>query len=254
MKASNEELFYYLLWTTETLMRPTWRNLNESFEHWAFRTGLGRRLQTLAAQKLIELHPAPDHFRVVRLTEQGRLLALGGRDPIARWARPWDGSWRLVLFDLPLHQRALRVRLWRQLRREGFGYLQNSVWITPDSLDTAKHAIADVRTGVESLVLIEGRPCGGESDADFVTGAWDFTTINTHYERHLAVLRERPAGAGGARLHAWSKREQAAWKQAVTSDPLLPRALLPPGYLGQKSWDARTAAFAQLAQSLPPTS
>jgi DNA-binding transcriptional regulator PaaX len=104
---------------------------------------------------------------------------------------------------------------------------------------------------VESLVLIEGRPCGGETDTDLVTGAWDFTAINTRYERHLAVLRERPDGPGGARLHAWIKREQAAWKQAVSPDPLLPQALLPAGYLGPKAWDARAAAFAQLAQSMP---
>ena len=30
--------------------------------------------------------------------------ALGGRDPQEQWARPWDGRWRLVLFDVPTGQ------------------------------------------------------------------------------------------------------------------------------------------------------
>ena len=31
MRAKTEELLYLLLWTAETISRPTWRNLTESF-------------------------------------------------------------------------------------------------------------------------------------------------------------------------------------------------------------------------------
>jgi DNA-binding transcriptional regulator PaaX len=39
-----------------------------------------------------------------------------------------------VLFDVPTGQNAQRERLRRCLRDKGFGYLQNSVWISPDPL------------------------------------------------------------------------------------------------------------------------
>ena len=44
MKPQTEELLYYLLWSADTLMRPTWRRLEEPFEAWAWRNGLIRRL------------------------------------------------------------------------------------------------------------------------------------------------------------------------------------------------------------------
>ena len=61
------------------------------------------------------------------VTAQGRLHVLGGRDPETQWARPWDGQWRLVLFDVPTGQNSQRERLRRYLRDKGFGYVQNSV-------------------------------------------------------------------------------------------------------------------------------
>ena len=54
VKAKTEELLYLVLWACETLSRPTWRNLTESFEGWAYRRGLLRQLQRLEKQQLLE--------------------------------------------------------------------------------------------------------------------------------------------------------------------------------------------------------
>ena len=94
-----------------------------------------------------------------RLSTQGRLHALGGRDPEERWARPWDGQWRLVLFDVPTGQNSQRERLRRYLRDKGFGYLQNSVWIRPDPLTEERQILGGGKINVESLILQETRPC-----------------------------------------------------------------------------------------------
>ncbi|HYD83142.1 MAG TPA: hypothetical protein VEA63_03800, partial [Opitutus sp.] len=83
MKPQTEEFLYFLLWTADSVMRPTWRNVSDSFESWAWRNGLGRRLADLEARKILERHPEPDLSRVVRLTQRGKDLALGGRDPVA---------------------------------------------------------------------------------------------------------------------------------------------------------------------------
>ena len=142
MKPKTEELLNLLLWSAEVLARPTFRNLTDSYESWAYRrTGLLRQLSVLEKQQLVESNsPAPDE-RMFRLTAQGRLHALGGRDPNARWSRQWDGRWRMVLFDVPIAQNSHRKRLRRYLQDRGFGYLQGSVWVSPDPLEEERKSL-----------------------------------------------------------------------------------------------------------------
>src|SRR6266513_1066496 len=65
----------------------------------AAQTNVPTRTTTIAGAR-----PNSPDDRLYRLTAQGRLHALGGRDPQEQWARPWDGRWRLVLFDVPTGQ------------------------------------------------------------------------------------------------------------------------------------------------------
>ena len=90
MKPKTEDLLYTLLWAADTLSRPTFRNLTESFEGWAYRNGLLQQLAALEKQRLIEGQGERSVDRVHRLTEAGRHLALGGCDPAVRWKRRSD--------------------------------------------------------------------------------------------------------------------------------------------------------------------
>jgi phenylacetic acid degradation operon negative regulatory protein len=247
MRPSTEEFLYFLMYTAESFMRPTWRNMNESFEGWAWRTGNGRRIAELERLRLLERssRSAPD--LVVRLTASGRRIAIGGRDPQAFWDRPWDGQWRMVLFDIPQRQKALRQRMWRYLRSEGFGYLQNSVWVTPDLINAEQIAVAAKLPNVEALILMQGRPCGGESDAAVVLGAWDFPRINAGYRRAMTVLQRSPKQGDGRSFRTWAREERRAWNAAIRSDPLLPRALWPKDYRGPAAWQLRKEVIAQLS-------
>ena len=49
--------------------------------------------------------------------------------------RAWDKKWRLVMFEIPETDRALRDKLRRQLANLGMGLLQSSVWITPKNVE-----------------------------------------------------------------------------------------------------------------------
>jgi phenylacetic acid degradation operon negative regulatory protein len=194
--------------------------------------------------------------RLYRLTEAGRLQALGGRDPLQRWARRWDGQWRMVVFDVPERQKGRREKLRTYLRARGFGYLQNSVWITPDSLDEERRILGDGRVNVESLILLEARPCAGESDAEIVAGAWDFPEINRHYARYLKIVDECPSealrsDAAARALLRWAEAERSAWLEAVTIDPLLPDGLLPSDYRGKEAWHGRVEAMRHAGRLLP---
>jgi len=252
MQPKTEEFLNLLLWSADMLARPTFRNLSGSYESWAYRNGLLRQLATLERRQLVE-RAADD--RLYRLTVQGRLHVLGGRDPEERWARVWDGKWRMVLFDLPSGQNAQRERLRRYLRDNGFGYLQNSVWITPDPLDKERQILGSGKINVESLVLLEARPCAGESDAEIVDGAWDFERINRRYARYLKALKERPSDvirseAAAKAMLRWAAEERDAWLDAVTNDPLLPGRLLPSDYLGQQAWRLRVEVLRDASRQM----
>jgi DNA-binding transcriptional regulator PaaX len=249
MRASTEEFLYVLLFLTENLMRPTNRNLTElDFEGWAWRNGLARRLAQLERQRLVAPHPAKaaESKRIVLLTETGRLAALGGRDPAAWWARPLDGRWRIVVFDLPRDSTAVRSKFHRLLRQRHFGFLQGSVWLTPDPTDDLRRTIAGTAADPEGFLVIEGRPASGDTDDEIVQGAWDFAEINRRYDRHLDHLRTPPK----QKPCTWLSQERALWNDAVRLDPLLPFPLIPASYRGRAAWAARHEALAATARRL----
>ncbi len=256
MKPKTEEFLYFLLYSAEKLMQPTFRNLDSSFESWAYRNGLMRQLGRLEQNRLIEQDPAASpNNRLYRLTAQGRLHVLGGRDPQAQWSRYWDGHWRLVLYDVPSTQNTHRIRLRRYLLDKGFGYLQKSVWITPDSVEAERKIMAGGETHVGSLMLMTARPCAGETDEKIVAEAWDFEFINNQYEQYLKILAKRPGGnirgtEAGQRLQRWAAAERSAWLAAVQLDPMLPEKILPKGYLGKKAWQERTSVLPEIGRKL----
>ncbi len=258
MKPATEEFLYFLLWTAETLVRPTWRNVvgPDSFEAWAYRQGLHRRLAELERLKLIDAQaPKAGGERLVRLTAAGREFALAGVDPAQQWERTWDGRWRLAIFDVPQHQAGQRSRLRRALRNRRFGYLQNSVWLSPDPLSDIQLQLKGTSPNVEGLVFFEGRPGGGESDQDLVMGAWNFPDIFKHYETWNRIADSAPqirpgATPSAATIRTWAERERSAWSQIAASDPFLPAPLLPANYPGRTAWARRVRLLTSLGQAL----
>ena len=252
MKPQTQELLYVLMWTCEALTRPTWRQVGESFEGWAYRKGFLRQIQRLEQARLLEGRPGPDGDRLYRLTQSGMSQAVGHENPETLWKRKWDGRWRMVVFDVPQIKAGVRAKLRRNLRARGFGFLQNSVWITPDPLTNERETLVAGAVNVESLILLEARPCAGESDAEIVAGAWDFIRINRLYAEHAAVMAARPREpiddeAAAKAMRRWLRDEREAWFRAVEADPLLPESLHPPGYLGFQSWRKRLREMAGMA-------
>jgi phenylacetic acid degradation operon negative regulatory protein len=194
---------------------------------------------------------------VFRLTDLGRLRALGGRNPPKQWARPWDGLWRQVLFDLPIGRQTVRARLWRWLRDNGFGYLQQSLWVHPHPVKELLEALEDFRDDVETFILMEARCCVGYSDEAIVEGAWDFEEINRRYEGYQSTVRldatvVRQLVDSPNKFAGWLRSERIAWRHALAVDPLLPRSLWPKNYRGEAAWESRRRSFELLSGCLCP--
>lgn len=253
MKAKTAEFLNLLLWSSDKLARPTFRNLTDSYEGWVYRNGLFRQIASLERGKFIETRGVDAEERIYRLTAQGRLCALGGRDPQARWSRKWDGRWRMVLFDIPVVRDSHRRRLRRYLHDRGFGCLQGSVWVTPDPLEEEKKILVGAKVDVASLLLLDAQPCAGESDAEIVGCAWDFERINERYRKLMKILDECPGNAvrneaDATAMLRWASIEREAWLEAVSHDPLLPQRILPPNYLGQAAWQNRISTLRKASE------
>ena len=72
MQPKTEEFLNLLLWSADLLARPTFRNLTDSYESWAYRNGLLRQAATLERQQLLERDTGSPDDRLYRLTAQGR--------------------------------------------------------------------------------------------------------------------------------------------------------------------------------------
>jgi phenylacetic acid degradation operon negative regulatory protein len=257
-KSEAEDWLSVLLWGTEKLLFPSWSKLFEPYEWWEYKEQMRYRFYRLERNGLVTREQRAGQL-VYRITDLGRLEALGGRDPESRWRRRWDRRWRMVLFDLPASRRKVRQRFWRWLRDNGFGYLQNSVWIHPDPVAEVTDALDEFRDDVEMFTLMEARCCKGYSNEAVVRGAWDFVEINERYEQYIEVAttelaRLRQPGNGNIKPHdltRWLHRERQAWTRALWLDPLLPRALHPPDYLGPRALEARHKALKTVGRLLP---
>jgi phenylacetic acid degradation operon negative regulatory protein len=252
MKAKTELLLYRLLWLAEKPMRPTFRNIEDSFEGWSYRHGLLAQVDRLEAQGLIESIRDPrTGERLHRLTEAGRLAASGGRDPVAAWSEKWDGRWRLILFDIPESERSKRKKLTRALSAAGCGCLQGSVWISPLTPPPIEKLVSGEDPVCSHLLMLHAESKGRCVDERMVAEAWDFEAINRQYEAYLAVLDRfaalpRPCSPGA--FEDWTAAEQSAWKAALAIDPLLPGELLPKDYPGRKAWNLRKQVLSEAAR------
>lgn len=246
MKAKSELMLYHLFWLADYAMRPPIRRVGESFEEWAYQNGYLRQILTLERQGMLEFTPAEKGAnRVVKLTCEGILRALGGMDPTERWDRSWDGRWRMALFDLPEEKRSLRNALRNELKAARFGCLQGSVWISPDPVDQLRENYRNTNPAIRTIVFFEGHPCDGADDAEMVRAAWDFDAIRQAYRDHHACLKDLPRLDSTTRnqLLDWGNRERDAWARCLKLDPMLPRILWPSGYPGESAWQERLTAL-----------
>ena len=72
MQPKTEEFLNLLLWSADLLARPTFRNLTDSYEGWAYRNGLMRQVAILEKQRLLERDTSSPDDRLYRLS--GTLL------------------------------------------------------------------------------------------------------------------------------------------------------------------------------------
>ena len=246
-KLTRTDLLSMLLYGIDKAMRPT---IDQPFKddiYWrGYRSQHRGQLKSMENAGLIETRGGGSgEAWAVRLTGAGHLRAIGGRDAQERWNRAWDGQWNLLMFDLHLAPGRLRQKLFRWLRSNHFGCLQQSVWITPDlvggeldgilrDLGELADSVLTLRSEIASAHGKHNRP------SQIAAQTWDFTRINQGYQDYLDFAGDGPPPQiTPARARTWVTTEQRLWLAAVSKDPFLPAVALPEDYLGQSAWRQR---------------
>jgi phenylacetic acid degradation operon negative regulatory protein len=245
VKPRTKLLLYELAWMMTCIARPTYGNLSCSFEGWARREGLLRHIHRLEADDFLRMQ-GRSLDRVIVLTEKGRNILVSERNPERAWAQPWDGLWRLVLFDVPEERRRLRHDLRKTLKAEHFGLLQKSVWVSPHPISESAKFLRSNSGGSRTLTIMESRLSPFSESAEIARLAWKFDEINEGYRSYLDFLDNWKRQAATDWSPVRLKDELRIWESALSADPLLPAALLPSDYLGRKALARRNREIPRL--------
>ncbi len=201
-----------------------------------------RELAVLEAKGWVRREPGTSEGDwALRLTDVGRLVLLDDNDPEASWSKPWDGRWRMLVFDLPARPASTRTQFLRWLRENRYGCLQGSLWISPHPMQQHARLAQNSSATATSLILAEADILGGTQPKAISARAWSFKNINHAHRQHIRLLndiRSKWKAADENHRAAMFKEAVASWNTASMADPFLPRVLLPSGYMGEKAWTA----------------
>jgi hypothetical protein len=131
-------------------------------------------------------------------------------------------NWVLLHYKLPAEPSALRVYVWRKLKRLGAILLYDAVWVLPQTPRTQEHfqwlAAEIVEMGGDAL-LWHGQLVSVASEHDLVE---QFTTqVNAEYSGILTELQtELQSRDPSADLAALSRRYQQAKQEDYFQSPL----------------------------------
>lgn len=151
--------------------------------------------------------------------------------PLAKLRKQkWNGTWTVVMYDLPLNLKTERDYLRRKLKRLGFGCVQKSILVSPLPLeDAVQELIEGERLEAYTVVLTAHRVLG-LSDRQIATAAWNLKLISDLYNKLLEILPRVKRSAKKTLLEEW----RAYFLAVNFADPYLPVELLPADWPGEK--------------------
>jgi phenylacetic acid degradation operon negative regulatory protein len=170
-----------------------------------------------------------------RLTPAGERLLTEGTKRIYHFtavAPAWDGRWVLVLARAPETERPARHLLRTRLAWAGFGSPAPGVWISAHAGRAGEAATILAEAGLlpEAQIFLAEHRGGGEL-AGLVRQAWDLAALEQRYRDFLAAF----SGERGRDPLVRVVELVHAWRRFPWIDPVLPRALLPSPWSGERA-------------------
>ena len=196
----------------------------------------------------------------VGLTAHGRSILREGDGRIQRGpivsrdgiiGRRWDGRWTLLGFSLPEARRAERHLLRSRLVWEGFGCLQDGLWIAAEEAD-----LDELTRGLDldgHLRVFRSQLVEPADPARMIAQVWDLASVAERYEQFVQRWEGAERSTEGREVLPRHLAMLSDWLDAVRGDPHVPLEYLPgdwPGVRAQQVFSRVRAAFAPRARTL----
>lgn len=145
--------------------------------------------------------------------------------------RPWDGIWSVIVLSAPEGNRALREAIRARLRWLGYAPLEDAVWVSPRARPGV--AVDELeRLGVHSVTALTATVPALGAGARRPQEAWDLDSLSAAYLAFIDDTQRLAAELAAevvtpAEALVLRTRFADAWIELASSDPDLPRELLP---------------------------
>lgn len=142
----------------------------------------------------------------------------------------WEGTWTIVMYDIPISLNSSRDLLRSKLKSLGFGSPQHSVYINPLPLEEAiQKLIESDSVYLKYVWVLRARSVMGMDNKEIAQKSWPLDEINRLYKKLIGVLPQSKVVKNKNELI-----EQ--WRQLFlavnAADPYLPSELLPEDWQG----------------------
>ncbi|MEK7611389.1 MAG: PaaX family transcriptional regulator C-terminal domain-containing protein [Patescibacteria group bacterium] len=165
------------------------------------------------------------------------LKALGNsRSAKKQMTKKWEGSWLMVIYDIPEEKARERDVLRKELKELGFGFWQKSTWISPFNVGPELHRFMMKKSFVGVVSVMEARQLYGIDDKKVASQAWPLERIEKEYlevvdkwHRTVETRNTDPAA-----LRETGRELLNKYFEIKNKDPQLPPELLPTGWPEKK--------------------
>jgi len=162
----------------------------------------------------------------LELTSKGERV-LRRRFPLFMRDKKWDGSFMVVIFDIPEKDKRTRNKIRLKLTELGFGMLQKSVWISPYHFEEDMREFVVNNGLADSVYILKARMLLAGDYGRLTEKIWKPSELNQAYLRLADEAVKDP------------RKALTKYLRTLSRDPMLPKELLP------KDW-SRDKVLAEL--------
>lgn len=190
----------------------------------------------------------------IRVTSEGEKRVQRDFPILHLQKKPWDGKWRMIMFDIQELEKRKREDLRRKLKELGFGMLQESVFITPHDIIKDFSEYVDNIGLHDSVYALEVSHIVAGEQRELAKKVWKLDELNEKYleiftkakeveDSHLTILSgstkqlngEDRLKRGSAERSKRIMRIKEIYLGILLNDPFLPKELLPSDWAGEKA-------------------
>lgn len=171
----------------------------------------------------------------IRIADKGRQELVKNHPGLKQVSQPWDGFWRVVMFDIPEKKRTIRDSLRKELEVLGFGKMQHSCYISAAPFEDSFLAWFKGKKLAGSVLLLEAKQKHLGDPKELAKKSWDLDGVAKMYNQVIDRLTTRFGIRDQKKREEFLKRAYNDYVKVLMADPWLPKELLPDDWPAERA-------------------